>query len=139
MKKVLLILLLIATPLLASNLRRFQIEDLSNPQNAEKNEIALNSDFEDLWIYKQDITTTKNPTLPQYRIKDLGDPSQAEYNAMAINLNFQDLYTFKLGISSPTKVMDRLVEDILNPAKADENTAIINGLFDDLWADKIDK
>lgn len=138
-KKVAILLLLLVGQAQAVNLRRFQIDDLANPAKAEKNEIALNLNLEDLWIYKQDIDTLHNPSAPQYRIKDLADPAMADYNTNALRVDLEDLYNFKLSISSPTKTLDSFISDILDPEKSEENTGILNTILDDLWTDKVDK
>jgi len=138
-KSLFLILAVLIVPVQAQNLRRYQVEDIANPDKAEENEIAINQNFEDLWLYKVDTSTASNPQAPQFIIKDINDPEMADYNSVAFNQNINDLYIFKLSASTPSRLMDLMVGDLLDPERSEYNTYAINKAFDDLWVEKLER
>lgn len=129
-----LIVLLFPALLLAAE-RRFYVDDIANPENAEYNEFVLNTTFDDMC---REFMNQPSGGIgaAAYFIKDLDDPDKADVNQNAITQNADDIWRFKVGISTPG-IRGWNIDDILNPEKSDDNTYALNMMVDEIYSDKV--
>ena len=136
-------LLLLVPSLHAAQGRQFTISGISNPENAEENERALNEEFAALWRDKVDISSATTPssqaTFVIQNLKNIQDPKVSEEIANAIQQNLDELWLFKLDVNDPPIGQRYYFSDLGNKDKSEENAFAINSALDDLWAAKVDK
>ena len=108
----------------------YLVGDLSDPEQIERNETAINQNFEILWNEKLNVGGYHS--RPRFTFNNLGDENMAEQNAWAINAAFDDLWIGLVDIAGSSGQRTYTIDDILNPDKAEENAFAINQNFADL-------
>jgi len=140
MKKITILIILLAAPLYSADIRPIPEDAFIDQEAAKEAAVVINQNFQEL-INSKVNGSSPSITTPKYIVIDLLDPENEESNAFFIMENADDIWREKVDLGGVNSTDGRTVQldDLLDPSNAEENVARINQLFYELDYSKAEK
>ena len=124
--------LFIASHSFATIITPLDSDALSSQEKADETAKIINSNFQELWNNKINISTN-GLTSANYFVSDLLDSESSDYNAFVIMENSDDLWRSKQTKNSGEPgARSYQITDLLNPENQEQNINLINLIFYEL-------